>query len=700
MPKNTFPTTIEIVRDLFSHMDTKSQLSVTDSKHLDGSSNKLCASHYDIDLFLDQLCPKEFSDRTALQFVTLLKRNVLDRYNAMLLHARLTAIMDVNAIRKSVWSNYLVPALHKLIQFCISQMGFVQHWTGNNFIKESLAYLKDTDQNFANFLESDVLSPDDKNYISKFGRPDALPTPSTLKRLFLTNTETSQAHYELLCFARLLQALKIKYGFSLQHGNFIQFLAEQHNQKLKSHRISQHDTQALTFKAMAIANVQTHFPFLIEIPLSYQNLTQVFFDKMHVKRIDQTDAHLASMVYSSTGEITFQLNTLMLNQIDKYLTEHQEVGHLLPYIHWTKAINLVYQYQFKEALTEYELCLDGLLYRDMRYLEVLLNEMLCIASLIESQNKLIGKISNLAIQFDLKVGIFDPIERPDRFKTDFVFEEWEKEATLVGFFKYFTAETFSDKGTEIKKLIPKIGSLAVPMDISPDFKKVNASIYIDIEQRRKWPQLHYFVAIGDFTTARKLIEAGANINALTSNNDSIVLLALNHITAKSDETYTFIQYVFKCGFDKELLNERTAKKQTCPLNLAVEKNLPKLVKLLLENGANSNNTGLYGISMLYQNLGVIGILNGHKVEQANDKYLADSIRRHSNGGSDIESYKQLQSLSDYDPRKMLFEEIQKISLGDKKVCDAYEIFELLLQYGADPNQTQPSIQLKAIHPSC
>lgn len=523
MPKNTFPTTIEIVRDLFSHMDTKSQLSETDSKHLDGSSNKLFTSHYDVDLFLEQLCPKEFSDRTNLQFITLLKRNVLERYNAMLLHARLTALMNVDSIRNSLWSNYLVPSLHQLISFCITQMGITKHWKGENFIKESLAYLKDTDQNFANFLESDVLSPDDKNYISKFGRLDALPTPSTLKRLFLTNNEASQVHYELLCFARLLQVLKIKYGFSLQHGNFIQFLAEQHNQKLKSHRISEHDIQALTFRAMAIANAQTHFPFLMEIPLSYQKLTQVFFDSTHVKRIDQTDTHLASMVYSSTGETTFQLNILMINQIEKYLTEHQEVAHLLPYIHWAKAINWVYQYQFKEALTEYELCLDGLLYRDMRYLEVLLNEMLCIASLVESQNKLIGKISNLAIQFDLKVGIFDPIKRPDRFKTDFVFEEWEKEATLVGFFNYFTAQTFSDKGKEIKKLIPKIGSLSMRMDISPDFKKINASIYIDIEQRRKWPQLHYFVAIADFSTARKLIEAGANINALTSNKESIVL---------------------------------------------------------------------------------------------------------------------------------------------------------------------------------
>jgi ankyrin repeat protein len=203
-----------------------------------------------------------------------------------------------------------------------------------------------------------------------------------------------------------------------------------------------------------------------------------------------------------------------------------------------------------------------------------------------------------------------------------------------------------------------------------------------------------------FSTARKLIEAGANINALTSNNESIVLLALNHITAKSDETYAFIQYVFKCGFDKELLNERTAKKQTCPLNLAVEKNLPKLVKLLLENGANPNITGLYGISMLYQNLGVIGILNGHKVEQANDKYLADSIRRHSNGGSDIESYKQLQSLSDHDPRKVLFEEVKNSLLETKKFAMPTRFLNYFYNMVPIQIKIQLSIQLKAIHPSC
>ena len=92
------------------------------------------------------------------------------------------------------------------------------------------------------------------------------------------------------------------------------------------------------------------------------------------------------------------------------------------------------------------------------------------------------------------------------------------------------------------------------------------------------------------------------------------------------------------------------------------------------------------------------MLNGHKVEQTNDKYLADSIRRHSNGGSDIKSYNQLQKLPHHDPRKVLFEEVKRISLGDKKICDAYEIFELLLQYGADPNQNTAQHPIKGYTP--
>ncbi len=42
--------------------------------------------------------------------------------------------------------------------------------------------------------------------------------------------------------------------------------------------------------------------------------------------------------------------------------------------------------------------------------------------------------------------------------------------------------------------------------------------------------------------------------------------------------------------------------------------------------------------------------------------------------------------------------MKRISLGDKKVCDAYEIFELLLQYGADPNQNTAQYPIKGYTP--
>lgn len=134
------------------------------------------------------------------------------------------------------------------------------------------------------------------------------------------------------------------------------------------------------------------------------------------------------------------------------------------------------------------------------------------------------------------------------------------------------------------------------------------------------------------------------------------------------------------------------------MTFSVEENLPQLTKLLLENGADPNITSLYGISMLYQNLSLIGKLNGHNIKQSHDKHLADSIRRNSNGSLDIESYKQLQSLPSHHPRKALFDKIKKVYFESKKVEDAYEIFELLLQYGANPNQNTAQYPIKGYTP--
>ena len=42
--------------------------------------------------------------------------------------------------------------------------------------------------------------------------------------------------------------------------------------------------------------------------------------------------------------------------------------------------------------------------------------------------------------------------------------------------------------------------------------------------------------------------------------------------------------------------------------------------------------------------------------------------------------------------------MKKFYLGDKKICDAYEIFDLLLQHGADPNQNTAQHPIKGYTP--
>ena len=149
----------------------------------------------------------------------------------------------------------------------------------------------------------------------------------------------------------------------MAHGNFTQFLAQSHNKLVNTTSIKPNDVFQLTYRATAIASISTHYAFLAELPLSYQPLTPVFFENNHINRVLQDDLPNHLRPRAQGIDNPYALNLHMLDQIDGYLKKHKEVQHLAPYIHWAKAVNLVYQYQFKEALTEYELCLDGLLYR-------------------------------------------------------------------------------------------------------------------------------------------------------------------------------------------------------------------------------------------------------------------------------------------------------------------------------------------------
>ncbi len=718
MQSMKFPTSLEIIRDLYTFMGIKIEhqeglaKTLQDralkqgslAKILDDKAFNLDAPHYDEDYAIDHLVPKIFSERTKNQFVTLLKIKFFKDYKQLLQHIRFTSVLDQAEVKKLLWQNYLIPRLNQLITFCIAELGIQPHWQGENFLQESIQYLKENSVEFkSNF---DILTPDDKNYIRRFGDRDALPTAPTLEKYFPLTGSESTKNFEFLCFARLLQALKVEYGILSKPKNIMQLIAELHNKAMTDKTMSQHDVKAITFRAMAIANSMTHYSFCSELLMSYQPIDQRFFERTILKRIDQTNAEHEAFIQIPQGKTIRDMVGVMLGQIETYINAHSELKHYLPFFQWNKANFFVYEYKFEAALELYKKAIEGLIYSDMRYINELLSETLLIACLVPSQNKLIGKIANIAIKFDLKLPVIDALSlRPARFAKPYVFEDWEREATLNSFYKYFSKQTFIDRGEKISQLIPSYqssGSLIHHPDIKPDFDQPDLIIFIDMENRRKSPQLLYFIRHGDFKTVQQLMEKGADINAITDTAETALLFAIERLIRDPIEGQKIFDLITQQQISKENINLATHKRKHTALLYAIEAIRPDIVKKLLELEANPDQTGLYGKTALYFCIELLkkmrdGVTYGDIINNKDNKspYLQDSLKRFSNGSLDVGYIEQIQSLPEMHSNKQIWSELSEIEIyPDNKTDAIYSIMEMLLNAGANPNDPSSEHPIK------
>lgn len=704
MQSMKFPTSLEIIRDLYTFMGIKIEHQEGLAKILDDKAFNLDAPHYDEDYAIDHLVPKGFSERTKNQFVTLLKNKFFKDYTQLLQHIRFTSVLDHAEVKTLLWQNYLIPRLNQLITFCIAELGIQPHWQGENFLQESIQYLKENSVEFKS--KFDNLTPDDKNYIRRFGDRDALPTAPTLEKYFPPTSSESAKTFEILSFARLLQALKTEYGISSKPENIIKLIAALHTKVMTGKTMIQHDVKAITFRAMAIANSMTHYSFCSELFMSYQPIDQRFFERTILKRIDQTNAEHEAFIQIPQGKTMRDMVGVMLGQIETYINAHSELKHYLPYFQWNKANFLVYEYKFEAALKLYQQAIEGLIYTDMRYINELLSETLLIACLVPAQNKLIGKIANIAIKLDLKLPVIDALSlRPSRFAKPYVFEDWEREAALNSFYQYFSKKTFIDEGKNIAQLISDYklgGTLIHNPNIEPDFNQPNIKIFIDMENRRKSPQLLYFIRHGDFKTVQQLLEKGADMNEITDTAETALLFAIERLIRDPIEGQKIFDLITQQEISKDNINLATRKRKHTALFNAIEAIRPDIVKKLLELGANPNQTGLYGKTALYLCIELLkkmrddvtygGIINN---KDNKSPYLQDSLKRFSNGSLDVGYIEQIQSLPETYSNKRIWSELSEIEIyPDNKTDEIYSIMEMLLNAGANPNDSSSEHPIK------
>lgn len=292
-----------------------------------------------------------------------------------------------------------------------------------------------------------------------------------------------------------------------------------------------------------------------------------------------------------------------ITNIEKFVTLHE-----YEYLNWWQALRiraiwLVFNGKLTEANAIYKSFMDVVCYTGDENQNNIFKESLVLASALDDRSFL-KRLKHIGIVFDY---FGKPIQSKESQAnkssrtTVSVVEDWEVLGWKSRFFSVFRKELFFIESPEslIPNISPSIYYLG-PEDFAkkPDLAKPDSLI---THQGKRYPQITWFTMLGNFTSTKDLIAAGANVNKLSDSGESALLFAIQFMNPDELTDYK------ECSQDSdlfELISSRdhsintvstptNARKYTC-LGCAVETGSLKVVDVLLGFKANPNQ--FHGIS--------------------------------------------------------------------------------------------------------
>jgi ankyrin repeat protein len=260
--------------------------------------------------------------------------------------------------------------------------------------------------------------------------------------------------------------------------------------------------------------------------------------------------------------------------------------------YWAKARYYLFTGKLDDAIQAYTECVESCIQYDGRNLEQILTEALTTCSLQNSpDNNLIRKFANIAIRYNLRFSKVDLDfgNLPQKFKLENVFESWELKALRIQVYDIFDKQLFLIDECSFLNDLPNQKFLTLKNKIRIDLNQPNKVIKIDEQKTVKMPQLLYAIQLRDVKTVKALLDAGADVNELSSSYDSSLTMCLNdNILELSDEQQQILALLLKCRFSTETLNAVSTKKRLNALHLAIQLGDANLVKILVDMGTNIN----------------------------------------------------------------------------------------------------------------
>ncbi|HGS5146681.1 TPA: ankyrin repeat domain-containing protein [Vibrio parahaemolyticus] len=374
--------------------------------------------------------------------------------------------------------------------------------------------------------------------------------------------------------------------------------------------------------------------------------------------------------------------------------------------HWMKARLELHCGELELAISEYKKAFEQVIYRQGENAVCIIREAIIAACRMPKPDKpFINRLRRMAVMLNIDMAPDGPQNESVRKKAPDI-EEWEILAFANMFDSYFTKESFFPGAVYPDN--PQKDSSVCLIDCSEsdvDLDKPNKKISIGLMggRSKKMPQLVYCSMMSKSKAVSKLLEAGADVDSLSTNHESALLFAVQEMqvtlfptgTLRDDNFWALAKY----NHTQKTLDTVTAKRKLTPLGCGVQTGRLDVVEKLIEMGANvdqrhdvGNETPLFtAIAMIARHTRPQEVTRTTEQMKFSDMNLK-SLRAHCFGwlphdlGQLKRSIERMSQDEDFQKISRINLQLEKEAFFKHSTAEGFrEIAKHLIQHGANPN---------------
>lgn len=262
------------------------------------------------------------------------------------------------------------------------------------------------------------------------------------------------------------------------------------------------------------------------------------------------------------------------------------------YFHWMKARFELHSGHLESAVEEYEQAFEQVIYRQGENAVCIIREALIAACRMPKPDKpFINRLRRMAAMFNIDLMPDGPVNETAKKKALDI-EDWEIAAFARMFDSYFTKESFFPNANYPENPHKLVGMwFADDDDFTVDLKKPDKKLKVGKfgGLEKKMPQLTYFSMVHNTKAVSELLSKGADVNKLSSSNESALLFAVQEMqvnlcpinTMQDDNFWMLAEHEHTA----KTLDTVTTKRKLTPLGCGVQTGRLEIVQKLVEMGA-------------------------------------------------------------------------------------------------------------------